>query len=56
MPASLDLAFGEVYVDRMGPGEIYGFDAGFRESGLGGDDGAYGLDGYFRKQTVYVRY
>lgn len=56
MRASRDLAFGEVYVNRVGPEEINGFHAGFRESGLGGDDGAHGLDGYFRKQTVYLRY
>jgi len=56
MRASRDLAFGEVYINRVGPEEINGFHAGFRESGLGGDDGAHGLDGYFRKQTVYMRY
>jgi lactaldehyde dehydrogenase/glycolaldehyde dehydrogenase len=56
MRASRDLAFGEVYVNRVGPEEVNGFHAGFRESGLGGDDGAHGLDGYFRKQTVYLRY
>ena len=56
MRASRDLSFGEVYINRPGPEELNGFHAGFRESGLGGDDGAHGLDGYFRKQTVYVRY
>jgi lactaldehyde dehydrogenase/glycolaldehyde dehydrogenase len=56
MRASRDLAFGEVYVNRAGPEETNGFHTGFRESGLGGDDGAHGLDGYFRKQTVYLRY
>jgi lactaldehyde dehydrogenase/glycolaldehyde dehydrogenase len=56
MRASRDLAFGEVYVNRVGPEEVNGFHAGFRESGLAGDDGAHGLEGYFLKQTVYVRY
>lgn len=56
MAASRDLSFGEVYVNRVGPEEVNGFHAGFHESGLGGDDGAHGLDGYFRKQTVYMRY
>lgn len=56
MRASRDLSFGEVYINRPGPEEINGFHVGYRESGLGGDDGAHGLDGYFRKQTVYVRY
>ncbi len=56
MRASRDLAFGEVYVNRVGPEEVNGFHAGFRESGLAGDDGAHRLGGYFLKQTVFVRY
>jgi len=28
----------------------------FRESGLGGDDGKHGLDGFLRKKTVYLNY
>jgi lactaldehyde dehydrogenase/glycolaldehyde dehydrogenase len=39
-------------MNRVGPEEVNGFHGGYRESGLGGDDGAHGLDGYFRKQTV----
>jgi lactaldehyde dehydrogenase / glycolaldehyde dehydrogenase len=56
MTASRDIEFGEVYINRVGPEEINGYHAGFRESGLGGDDGAHGLDGYSRNQTTYVRY
>jgi lactaldehyde dehydrogenase/glycolaldehyde dehydrogenase len=56
MRASRDLAFGEVYVNRVGPEEVNGFHAGFRQSGLAGDDGVHGLEGYFLKQTGYVRY
>jgi lactaldehyde dehydrogenase/glycolaldehyde dehydrogenase len=56
MRASRDLSFGEVYVNRVGPEEVNGFHAGFRESGLGGDDGPHGLEGYYLKQTVYMRY
>jgi lactaldehyde dehydrogenase/glycolaldehyde dehydrogenase len=55
MRASRDLSFGEVYVNRVGPEEVNGFHAGFRESGLG-DDGPHGLEGYYLKQTVYMRY
>ncbi|WP_382309361.1 aldehyde dehydrogenase family protein [Herbiconiux sp. UC225_62] len=54
--ASDDLSFGEVYVNRTGPEEINGFHTGFRESGIGGDDGPHGLDQFFRRQTTYVRY
>lgn len=56
MSFSNDLEFGEVYINRAGPEEINGFHVGFKESGIGGDDGAHGLEGYFRKQTVYLRY
>jgi lactaldehyde dehydrogenase/glycolaldehyde dehydrogenase len=27
-----------------------------RHSGIGGEDGKYGLDGYFQKKTIYVNY
>ncbi|MDU0345683.1 aldehyde dehydrogenase family protein [Microbacterium sp. KSW2-29] len=54
--ASDDLSFGEVYVNRTGPEEMNGFHIGFRESGLGGDDGPHGFDQFFRRQTTYVRH
>jgi lactaldehyde dehydrogenase / glycolaldehyde dehydrogenase len=54
MTAMDDLDFGEVYINRVGPEELNGFHVGYRESGLGGDDGAHGLDLYFRRQTVYL--
>jgi lactaldehyde dehydrogenase/glycolaldehyde dehydrogenase len=55
MRASRELSFGEVYINRVGPEEINGFHVGYRESGLGGDDGPHGLDLYSRRQTVYLR-
>ena len=27
-----------------------------RDSGIGGEDGKYGLDGYFQKKTMYVNF
>jgi lactaldehyde dehydrogenase/glycolaldehyde dehydrogenase len=54
--ASDELLFGEVYVNRTGPEEINGFHTGFRESGLGGDDGPHGFDQFFRRQTTYLRH
>lgn len=54
--ASDELSFGEVYVNRTGPEEMNGFHTGFRESGMGGDDGAHGFDQFFRRQTTYVRH
>jgi len=56
MRAVRDLEVGELYINR-GPGEsIHGYHAGWKQSGIGGDDGKYGLDHYLQKKTVYVKY
>lgn len=47
--------FGELYINR-GSGEApQAFHTGWKASGLGGEDGKYGLDGYLRKKTVYLK-
>jgi lactaldehyde dehydrogenase/glycolaldehyde dehydrogenase len=56
MRMARDLEFGELYINRIGPEQLQGFHTGFRESGLGGDDGKHGLDGFLRKKTVYLNY
>lgn len=54
MQAARDLAFGEIYVNR-GCGElVQGFHCGWKNSGLGGEDGQHGFEGYLRKKTLYV--
>ncbi len=56
MRAVRDLECGELYVNR-GPGEsIHGYHAGWKESGIGGDDGRYGMEHYIRRKTVYLRF
>jgi lactaldehyde dehydrogenase/glycolaldehyde dehydrogenase len=51
-----DMECGELYVNR-GPGEsIHGFHTGWKQSGIGGDDGKYGLEHYLQRKTVYIRY
>lgn len=48
--------FGEIYINR-GAGELaQGFHTGWKDSGISGEDGKYGLDAYLRKKTVYVRH
>ncbi len=50
------LDFGEVYVNRQ-MGELrQGFHNGFKLSGIGGEDGIYGLENYLRKKTVYLNF
>ena len=56
MHAVRDIDFGELYVNRIGPESLQGFHVGYRQSGLGGDDGTHGLEIYLKKKTVYVNY
>jgi lactaldehyde dehydrogenase / glycolaldehyde dehydrogenase len=51
-----ELKFGEIYVNRTGGDAVHAHHAGLRHSGVGGEDGKYGLDGYFQKKTIYVNY
>ena len=50
------LNFGEIYVNRPGGDAAHAFHGGYRHSGIGGEDGKYGLEGYFRKKTIYVNF
>lgn len=54
MRLSTDLDFGEIYVNREGGEAAQGFHHGYGDSGLGGEDGKYGLDAYSRHKTVYL--
>lgn len=49
-----DLKFGEIYFNRANGEQVQGFHSGWGHSGLGGEDGKYGFDGYLHKQTVYL--
>jgi lactaldehyde dehydrogenase/glycolaldehyde dehydrogenase len=51
-----DLDFGEVYVNKIGPEQPQAYHAGWKFSGLGGDDGQHGYQRYVHKKTVYLRY
>jgi lactaldehyde dehydrogenase/glycolaldehyde dehydrogenase len=54
MRATEEIDFGEVYVNKIGPEQVQGFHTGYRNSGMGGDDGPYGYDRYLRRKTVYL--
>ena len=56
MQAVRYLDFGELYLNRVGPEALQGFHIGYRESGIGGEDGLHGLDAYLKKKTVYVNF
>lgn len=50
------LKFGELYLNRSNGEQVQGFHTGWNQSGLGGEDGKYGFDGYMRKQTTYLNW
>jgi lactaldehyde dehydrogenase/glycolaldehyde dehydrogenase len=56
MRVARDLDYGELYINKIGPEQLQGYHTGFRESGLGGDDGRHGLEGFMKKKTVYLNY
>lgn len=50
------LKCGEIYLNRTNGEAVQGFHTGWGQSGLGGEDGKYGFDGYLRKQTSYLHW
>ncbi|MDY0289133.1 MAG: aldehyde dehydrogenase family protein [Sphaerochaeta sp.] len=56
MRMTRELEFGEVYVNRENRELINGFHNGFKLSGIGGEDGKFGLEGYLQKKTIYMNY
>jgi lactaldehyde dehydrogenase / glycolaldehyde dehydrogenase len=51
-----DLEFGEIYVNRTLGESRHAHHSGFRESGIGGEDGKWGLLRYTQIKTVYHRF
>lgn len=56
MRLTRELRFGEIYINRPGGDAVHAHHAGIRNSGIGGEDGKYGLDAYFQKKTMYVNF
>ncbi|WP_367160837.1 aldehyde dehydrogenase [Kozakia baliensis] len=54
MKINSELDFGEVYVNREGGEAAQGFHHGYRDSGIGGEDGQHGLEAYVETQTIYL--
>ena len=52
----LELDFGEIYVNRPIGEQRQGFHNGFKLSGVGGEDGKYGIENYLQKKTYYVNF
>jgi lactaldehyde dehydrogenase / glycolaldehyde dehydrogenase len=56
MKAASDVAFGEIYINRTHGEAVQAHHIGHRESGLGGEDGKYGVLKYTQLRTVYHYY
>jgi len=56
MKAINSLKYGETYVNREHFEAIQGFHAGWRKSGIGGDDGKHGLEEFLKTRVVYFDY
>jgi lactaldehyde dehydrogenase / glycolaldehyde dehydrogenase len=56
MRCTAELNFGEIYINRPGGESVHGFHTGYKMSGLGGEDGKHGIEGFLRKKTMYNRF
>lgn len=56
MKAAKELEFGETYINRENFEAMQAFHAGWKKSGIGGDDGKYCIEEYLQKHVVYVDY
>ncbi|MGD7008242.1 aldehyde dehydrogenase [Metabacillus sp. 84] len=54
MKLTTEIEAGEVYVNRQQGEAFQGYHAGWKQSGIGGDDGKYGFEEFLQKKTVYL--
>ncbi len=54
MGASQKLQVGTVFINTGITGYTHGYHNGHKLSGLGGEDGVYGLEAYMQKRTLYI--
>lgn len=56
MDAIQRMETGTIFLNKGIVGYIQGYHNGHKLSGLGGEDGTYGIEGYLQKRTVYMKY
>ncbi len=56
MDAIQRMETGTIFLNKGIVGYIQGYHNGHKLSGLGGEDGVYGIEGYLQKRTVYMKY
>ena len=50
------LQVGTIFINHAITGYIQGYHSGHKTSGVGGEDGVYGIEGYLQKKTIYLDY
>jgi len=50
------LQVGTIFINRPIVGYIQGYHSGHKTSGIGGEDGVHGIEGYLQKRTIYWDY
>lgn len=56
MDAIQRMETGTIFLNKGIVGYVQGYHNGHKLSGLGGEDGEYGIEGYLQKRTVYMKY
>jgi lactaldehyde dehydrogenase/glycolaldehyde dehydrogenase len=56
MDAIQRMETGTIFLNKGIVGYIQGYHNGHKLSGLGGEDGEHGIEGYMQKRTVYMKY
>ena len=56
MQAIDQLEVGTIFINRGIVGYIQGYHSGHKLSGVGGEDGVHGIEGYLQKRTIYLNY
>lgn len=56
MKAINEMQVGTIFINHQIVGYIQGYHSGHKTSGMGGEDGVYGIEGYLQKRTVYLDY
>ena len=56
MKATAQMQVGTIFINHQIVGYIQGYHSGHKTSGVGGEDGIYGIEGYLQKRTIYMDY
>lgn len=56
MKATAQMQVGTIFINHQIVGYIQGYHSGHKTSGIGGEDGIYGIEGYLQKRTIYMDY